>query len=182
MVNEKNIVNIVTKKQHDLGYRLTPGFPFKIETIFGTVGNLRNAMEFIVTPDYPTSLLSKSKLKPSEISRIPTRKILVVNYYAIVAYLLLERVEQDPELITLMINNTLPFASVFYKNKEYYGKTITVGIENTKLRTYVKICSDISLLIKAGDFSNANKREELINSYKNKKDVGVFDGLPFIVS
>jgi len=174
----KDYVNVVLNSEDELGRKLSNGYPQSFETIFGKVGNVRNALEYVKTPGYPVKLLSKSKLTSKEINRLPKRRAYLPNYYAIVAYILTERVKQDKELQEELKNNEKHLTSYYKNSKPILGSNVTVVIPKKENELYIEIYTKISQLLKENRFDEDNINE-LIKSYIKYPDKELFEGAAF---
>ena len=180
--DKDNYVNIVLNSDSELGKKLSIGYPFKFKTIFGNVGSVRNAIDYVTTPGYPVNLLSKSKLRSEEISKIPKNKVRLTNYYAVVMYILTERVKQDEDLIRELMENDMILTSYYTNKREIAGETVTVIIPKNDNAMLVQMYSDIEQAIKDnGGVLNDEIQEKLIKSYITNPDKRLFDGVPFTV-
>ena len=170
----EEVVNVVLNSNDELGRRLSAGYPFKFDTVFGKVGNLRNAMDYIVTPNYPVKLLSKGKLTSSDINKIPKKKNNMINYYAAIAYLIGERLSQDEETMEMIKANDKVLSAYYLNEREVFGKKITVYIPKKELTVYLSILNKYADSIKNGTFQDDIMT--IVESYKRDKESGIFEG------
>jgi hypothetical protein len=175
-------INISKYSDCELGKVLAPGYPVSLETLFGTIGTLKSGMEYIVTPNYPTRLLSKRKLRRIDLEKIPRRKIDVPNYWAVVTYLLCLRIKSDHEVINALkkLDTETTFVSYNKVSNETFGIKSIVHKPNTDMNMYLHIMESIFKLIKADLFNHTYIRN-LIISYKEDKDKSVFADLAITV-
>ncbi len=169
-------INVSKHSETELGKKLAYGHPIKTNTVFGKIGTIRSLMEFISTPNYPTELLSKQKLEPREIKRIPSKRISVPNYWAIVAYVICERIDQDDEVKELIKNNKLTYTSFNKKrNDTLFDKEVVIGMPNHKMGRYLSIIRHIDTMLKEDKFTKENIKE-FITACKDKPEQDIFEG------
>ena len=175
-------INVSKYSDSELGKALLPSTPVSLPTLFGEVGTLKSAMEYIVTPNYPVRLLSKRKLKSTDVNRIPKQKIDVPNYWSVVAYLLCLRVKSDDALINMLreTDEDNKFVSYNKVNKTTLGIKSSVYKPNTDMNMYLHIIDSIVRMIKSSVFNDHYIRE-LIISYKEDKTKSVFADLAITV-
>jgi len=171
-------INIVKDSEYELGSKLSLGYPVGFKTVFGTIGTLRSGMDFISTPNYPVSLLSKKKLTKHDINTIPSKRITVPNYWSVVAYMVCSRVKADSDLLQLLKDNTLVLTSVNVKKTEDLGMFGSTYIPNYKMGRYLSIVRHISDMLKEDRFTDDDIKQ-FISDCRDDKDKDVFDGLPF---
>lgn len=179
---DEPFINVSQYAETDLGKMLSPGYPISLQTLFGKIGTIRSAMEYIVTPNYPERLLSKRKLKRDEISTIPKNKIDVPNYWAVIAYLLCLRVKSDDKLIEMLSNieEDTKFVSYNKVTKNTLGIKSVTYKQNLTMNMYLHIIDSIVRVIKQGVF-NDRYIQSIIISYKDDKNKSVFEGLAVAV-
>lgn len=169
-----SFINVTNQGLTELGTRLAYGYPKITMTIFGPIGNVRNFMEAISTPGYPLKLLNKKRLKPNEIESIPKARIQVPNYWAAVAYVVCERIIQDPKLMSLIKKNTLPYTSIRSNVKKILlGEEVKVVMVNEKMGRYLGIVRCIDKMIKEDTF-NYDTIKVFIESCKDKPNQDIF--------
>lgn len=173
-------VDINFASNDDLGRRLSPIFGRKFITILGTIGSMRNLMEYVSRPGYPQELLEKTRLTTMEKETIPAAHVKISNYWAVVAYGLCERVKQDKELIKQLKENPYEFTSYSQKKTTVlFGKEVTIAAPNNGMRYYVAIVRFISDMIKTDAFTDKNITT-FINKCKDARDLDIFDGVRMI--
>ena len=178
-VNSKEGVDHINVSKYstiDIGKKLAYGYPISIETVFGKVGTVRSVMEYIATPNYPKELLSKTKLSPTDIKKIPKRKIPIDNYWSIITYVLCLRVKSDKELIQLLKENTLPFTSYNINKVKYFDTDVINFNYNYKMGKYLGIIMLIQELIKQDKFED-KYIQELIEFNKDVPDKDIFSSV-----
>lgn len=171
-------INVAKSSDDELGKMLAPGYGYTFNTVFGSIGNVRNGMELITTPNYPMYLISKKQLTRKDIESIPSKKINLPNYWAIVAYLLCSRVQADTDLIEAIAKNELEYTSVYIKSTSAMGITGAVVSPNLKMGRYLGIIRGISKMIKNNTFEDSDILN-FVNLCKDQNNKPLFDGLPF---
>lgn len=169
-------INVSKHSETELGRKLAYGYPINIDTVFGKVGTVRSVMDYLVTPNYPKALLAKPKLTPSDIKKIPKRKMYLNNYWAIIAYVLCLRVQSDSELIKLLKENKLPFTSYNVTKSKYFGQDAEVCDLNYKMGNYIDILNNIQTMIQEDKFTDDIIKEYVFDSMEDKT-VSLFDGI-----
>jgi len=150
-----------------------------VHTVFGKVRSLRVAMDYLITPGYPTELLNKRNLTRADLNSIPKDKIRIPNYWAIVAYLACMRIKNDPELIDMIKDNKLPYMAVRRNAIEGYDEQPIYAYESIyQMNRYLAILSAISELIKHDRFDDENIRK-LVNNAKDKPHLNLFHGVAY---
>jgi len=176
--NIGNYINVIKDSNTELGKMLSPGHPRVFSTIFGNIGNVRAGMDFVTTMSYPIDILGKSRLTKNDIAKIPRKKVSIPNYWAVVAYLLVTRIRQDSKLRELMKDNDKEYICVYIKNGEEMGKSYTSFIPVNVFGRYLSILRDIEVVIKDDKLDDDDTVMALIESYKHKETLKVFDNLP----
>lgn len=154
-INEADCINVDHRSTNELGKMLSPLFPISVSTIFGTIGTIKNFMDFIAIPGYPREILALKKFGPKEIKSIPKTRIAVPNYWAIVAYAICQRVKTNVKLISMIKKNTLPYTS--YEKLEpgmFFDKEVLMSTPNIKMGRYLAIIRHIEKMIKADNFND----------------------------
>lgn len=171
-------INVVRGSDSMLGRELAPSFEYSFKTIFGKIGSMRVGMDMVATPNYPMELVSKRHLTRKDIDTIPTKKINLPNYWAIVTYLLASRIQADPKLIEAIKNNDLEYTSTHSKATEAMSMVGVVCTPNLKMGRYLGIIRGISKLIKTDTFNDENIHA-FVKECKDKVNVPLFENLPF---
>lgn len=174
-----DFINVGGNAKTELGKRLSYTHPIELHTVFGKVRSLRVAMDYLITPGYPTELLNKRNLSRADLNSIPKDKIKIPNYWAIVAYLACMRIKCDPELITMIKDNKLPYMAVRRNTIEGYDEQPIYAYENIyQMNRYLAILSAVSELIKHDRFDDENIRR-LVNNAKDKPHLNLFHGVAY---
>lgn len=184
-----NYINIDIDTENKIGKKLAIESTFNaVNTLIGKITSLRTAMEYIVTPNYPSKLLTKGKLNAKEIIGIPNNKVWVTNYWAIVTHITFERICQDKTLFDeiLKLNKDIKFTSFKKSENKVFGLTSKVINFNKELDKYIFIvCDIINIILNTNGeneeyFNNLNKAiKKLILDKKADKDVSLFHNVPF---
>lgn len=132
-------INVVKHSNSNIGMRLSIGHPRRFESVIGTCGSVRNAIDCVRTNIYPKELLSISRLTKKQINRIPTKKRRVVNFISSVATLLYDSIVSDEQLITDIRSSEGEFISYNKHLRKSLGSDISVYEYNHTLSYYIKI-------------------------------------------
>lgn len=179
-----NHINISKYSTTSIGKMLAPGYPFKFDSLIGTIGNIRNAMSYITIVNGPKWLLSKKKLTTTDIDIISKKKkVNLPNYWAIITYLIAARIMSDPALLSLIKNsNPDMIISTYNIYKDNSLGTTSRRIEmNYSISRYVAAVRLIFELIRNDNFNNESIIK-LIQESKENKDVPLFEGAPFSIT
>jgi len=170
-------VNISINSDSELGKLLAPGYNCKLTTPFGVINNLRTFMDFITTPNYPVRLLTKPKLTRDDINSIPKRKINIVNFWALVGYIVGNRILNDKNLINLLKENDGELTSRTTNKVTIMELTTITETLNVKLVKLVEIYKQYEKLIKEDNF-NKESIIAYVNSIKVDKSKDIYHGVP----
>lgn len=178
----KTHINIDTSSKTELGKRLSWWYPIHTETVFGKVGTFQLFSWFITKPDFPKEWLNNNSLRKADIIRVKKMKTVnVPNYWALVCYVFIQRLLQEPknECLYMLRDNKLPLTT--YSSKympEKYTSTQDVEITklNKSLAKYVAIIRQVELMIKTDRFVQSNF-EWLITQCKFDKSKDLLDGV-----
>lgn len=171
----ERLINVSPKSHTLLGKMLSPITTSNTILFCGRVGSIKTFMEAIKTPDFPTDYLTKPFLLSAEIEKIPRKKVRLPNYWALVAYAVVERVKQDKKLISLLKANTLELTAL-EKDKEVdlFGKKFVVPRAHEKLGFYIAIVRCIEKMIKDGTFDSKEKVDEFILECRDDIEKDIF--------
>lgn len=183
--NEKegvDFINISFKSDNRLARELHPNYSRTFNTILGKVASVRNFTSLITIPGYPVELVNKRNLLPEEQARIPKGRISPVNYWALVAYAICERVLQDKALkVALQKNKAYLTAFESYEAPSLFkGRTnLNRNVKSATLRmsNYIAILRAVSEMIKQHKF-NRDNISEFIEQCKADPLKDVFEGVP----
>ena len=173
------LINVSNKSETELGRFLSPLHTSNTRLYCGKVAKLKTFMEAIRTPNFPPEYLAKNYISKEDMNALPKERVDVPNYWAIVAYAVVERVKQDKKLITMLKENTLELTAldrpkpVIILGKEYMDKTISSVC--LKLVPYVSILRHIELMIKEEKFFNRHTTDQFILSCRSNPDKDVFE-------
>lgn len=182
-------INIDLTAESKIGKKLAIESTFNaVNTLIGKMTSLRTALDYLVTPNYPFKLLTKSKLSAKDIMEIPTDKVWVTNYWAIAAHLIFERIYQDRTLLDdlLLCKDDIEFVSFKVSTNTSSGLKSKVINYNKGMFTYINIVNDIFLILK----NNTNDNElneiglmkdirKLILKTKSDGNTALFNNVPF---
>lgn len=173
----KDYISLVSESNHILGRALSINYNYLFKTLIGDVRSIGRFMQYISTKDYPYRLLMKGQFSNKDlgiIKKLPTIKL--PNYWAIMAYAVCSRVNQDPKMQKWLRENTLPLTIAKWVVRDKYVPELSepVYMNITKLGNYLNIVNDIQKLLQEDKFTDANVID-LINSYKVDHKVSVFE-------
>lgn len=170
-------INVSRFSDTELGRSLTPGNPYKFETVFGKPGSIRSAIDYVVTINYPKDLMEKAHLNKKDIMQIPHKQLPVENYNAILAYIISRRIMSDVKLQQLMIANKAEYTSfnITETEDEIFDKKIVVGTKNIRMYNYLMIIRNFSLMLKQGIF-NKQEIDKYIKFLMKNPDTDLFEG------
>lgn len=171
-------INISKIAKTELGKLLKSDYIHPFKTFLGDVASVLVFSKAIITPNYPLDLLyKKTKLTSVDIDRIPTNKVSVANYWALVAYAYCARIQQDAKLIGMLKNNTLPFVSFELGSpREFFGKTIVMHTVNKHMGKPIAILNYIVKLIKEDNF-NDDSIKAFVELCKAEPEKDILDGV-----
>lgn len=183
--NEKegvDFINISFKSENRLGRELHPNYNRTFNTVLGKVASVRNFISLITIPGYPVDLVNKRNLLPEEQARIPKGRISPVNYWALVAYAICERVLQDKAIKAELQKNKAYLTSFesYEAPSLFKGRTnLNRSVKSATLRmaNYIAILRAISEMIKQHKF-NRDDISEFIEQCKADQTKDVFEGVP----
>jgi hypothetical protein len=138
------------------------------------------------TKDYPLEFLRKSKFTRDDHLRIKRGKenqVNPVNFWAVVAYLLVCRVDQDSKLFNMLknVNKNVVFTSFNVRNDLGMLNTeVTTKEYNYGLGRYLSIIRQIVSAIKEDRFDPSFARQ-FVRDAKDAYDKDLFDGVAFKV-
>jgi len=178
MVEGKDYINIAKLSKLDIGKELSPGYGFQFTTMFGKAGTVRSAMDYISIKDYPKDLLSKKKLLSKDIKRITGKRINVTNYWAMVMYIVAERIKQDTALIETIkdMPDDIVITSLLTNEVKTFGLVGSVYVVNTKMSMYVAVIKTFVYMIKNDEFTDDSILKE-INDARVDDSHEFYDGL-----
>jgi hypothetical protein len=178
-------INIDIDSDNKLGKKLALESTFNaISTLIGKITSLRTALDYIVTPNYPSKLLTKGKLNAKDIISIPTEKVWITNYWAIVTHLAFERIYQDKTLLNEIVGlkGEVEFISFKSSENKTSGLSSKVINYNKDMGNYIMIIDNIVKNIRLHQ-NDENKLlsaiKILILNTKTKSDLGLFHNVPF---
>ena len=178
-------VNIVKYSDSDIGRKLSIGQTINLATVFGKAGSMKQLMDYINIIDYPISLLAKSNFTKTDISKVPKKKRPVLNYWAIIAINLINRIKADAELMERLISlpKSVKFTSYeVHKQDDGVGNNLLVFKPNMELHRYCMIVQDIYFMLKEDNkaLTKQHKIENLVNKHTYDKTKSVYEGLDFV--
>lgn len=175
------LINVSMSSDSELGQKLAPEYPWQFETIFGTVGTVKNLMDFISKPKYPFELLAKKTLSEKDLKRVPFKSIAIPNYWAVVAYGIYQRILSDASLMEAIRENTLEYGVFSSQGKRmFFGREIPVMLPNVKMGRYLAIIRYIDKFIKDGTFNDEAFMEKFIIECKDDESKDIFDSVPVV--
>lgn len=182
-------INIDITAENKISRKLAIESTFNVvNTLIGKMTSLRTALDYIVTPNYPFKLLTKSKLTAKDIIDIPNDKVWVTNYWAIATHLVFERIYQDKVLLNdlLLCKDDIEFVSFKVSSNTTSGLTSKVINYNKGMFIYINIVNDIFITLKNNFKDNELDTDKLILDirkliirYKSDHEVGLFHNVPF---
>ncbi len=182
-------INIDLTAESKIGKKLAIGSTFNaVNTLIGKITSLRTALDYLVTPNFPFKLLTKSKLSAKDIMEIPTDKVWVTNYWAIATHLVFERIYQDKTLLNelLICNKNIEFVSFKESINTSSGLKSKVINKNKEMIPFINIVRSIFLLLKDNskngvlDDNNLMKDiRKLILKTKSDENTTLFSRVPF---
>lgn len=169
-------INVSKYSESELGKMLSYGYPVKVKTVFGKLGTVRAGMDFIKTPGYPTALLGKQRLTADEVNSIPRKSTSVPNYWAIVAYIMCERIDQDSKVKKLLKENVAPIFTSFntQDDRQFFKTTVKLSVPNMKMGRYLSIIRHIEKMLKEDRFTR-DDIEQFVNDCKDHPELDIFE-------
>jgi len=177
--NDPEHINISRYSNSTLGKKLSLGHKFTFNTIIGKIGAIRNAMNAFSKLNYPDEFLSKTNFSSKDIERINKLPDLKIpNYWGAIAYIIMERVAQDTDLIKLFKNTPANVFFTSYKvisNKRFNTVTYKYDFYDD-MDMYCEIINDIHTMILNDTFVFENdivKINKFLTKYKNIPEVSI---------
>lgn len=170
------LVNVSTRSKLFLDKLLSPGHTSKTMLFCGRVAKIITFMRAIKTPGFPLQYLEKSNFTPEETASIPRETVALPNYWALVAYAVVERVKQDKKLIEMLKANTLELTCLEApKNVEVLGRIVTGHQSVAKsMAAYISILRNIELMIKEETFDKKEVTDKFIMDCRDDPTQDVF--------
>ena len=179
MEESRDYISLWSGSKSVLGRALSYTNPRRFNTFIGEVSGIRRFVVYLSTKDLPISFLLKGKYTKEDHELVRSKESLsLTNYWAVVAYALIERIRNDKKLQEMIYENTLPFTAITWKKTPSILNNVPnmkVGVNNIRLANYLAIIRNIETLIKNDMFTSANMKE-LIKFHMVNKDVDIFDG------
>lgn len=179
MEEGRDYISLWSGSKSVLGRALSYTNPRRFNTFIGEVSGIRRFVVYLSTKDLPISFLLKGKYTKEDHELVRSKESLsLTNYWAVVAYALIERIRNDKKLQEMIYENTLPFTAITWKKTPSILNNVPnmkVGVNNIRLANYLAIVRNIEALIKNDMFTSANMKE-LIRFHMVNKDVDIFDG------
>jgi len=177
-------VNVSPYGVTELGRVLSPGYIRPFETIVGKVSSMRNAMDFLTREKYPKTFLGKTKMTTKDIEKISKlKKLHIPNYWAAVAYFLIEKIIQDKDTITALkeLPPSIPFRSFRMIKHERHGIVNYLVEENYELDKYLRILKTIHFKVYNGELKyndvELDTIKKIVNTFKEDKTKDILYGI-----
>lgn len=178
-IEGKDYINISYYSNLPIGKMLSQGYGIKIDTIFGTVGSIRNLMEFISKPNYPVSILKKSKLSPYDIKKIPHTTISVPNFWSIVAMGVCLRIKSYPEIMAELksLDSDIKFTNFKIKQtKDLFNNSVSSVLYSNKAGRYLSILRHIKKMLDTDSFTDENIQKFILDC-RDHDNKGIYDNM-----
>lgn len=177
-VEGKDFIAISKYSKTKLGKQLMPGYPVEFTTVFGKVGNVLAAKQYLTKVGYPTHLRSKKKLTSTEIESVTVLPTTTpTNYKAILIYLICERL-QNSDLVKEIasLNRGIKVTPLMLRETNRLGVKVKIVNESTNsdIKEYCSALKDCINLIHSGKF-DADGIARLIKRSKVKKNSNLFE-------
>ena len=177
-----DFLNISLKSTTQLGKELHPNYSRTFNTVLGKVASVRNFISLITIPGYPIDLVAKRNLKPEEQGTIPKERITPVNYWALVAYAMCERILQD-KVVRNQLQKSNAWLTAFdtyeapslFKGRTNLNRNVNAPV--LRMANYIAILRAICIMIKENKFNRENI-SEFIEQCKADPDRDAFEGVP----
>lgn len=166
-----DFINVSNNTTHNLGRQLNTYYVKQFDTVAGKCNRIQNFLDFIKRPGLSYTYLLTTDFRAPELRKY--KSIDIKNYWAIVAYIVYERLKQDPGLIAEIKENSLPYVAIKVIEKNtIVGKTL-IKTKIEKLEPYIKIINKYSQLIKENNFTE-EECKKVIMSYSHSDNI--FEG------
>jgi hypothetical protein len=185
-IEGKDYINVGPSSTSAIGKALWIQSPVQLQTVFGTVRSIKSVMDYMKTKDYPLEFLRKSKFTRDDhlhIKRGKENQVNPVNFWAVVAYLLVCRVDQDSKLFNMLknMNKNIIFTSFnIHNDLGMLNTEVTTKEYNYGLGRYLSIIRQVTSAIKEDRFDPSFARQ-FIRDSKDAYDKDLFDGVAFKV-
>jgi len=152
-------------------------------TVFGEVLSIRRALEFVTRPKMRAEHLTKPKFSKDDRNHIYSQVTSLINYWALVGYVVIERLTQDDELQKLLLNDKELISADVTSHRTFRGKTAVVTMDASNamylgvVREVVKCFREMA---EADEEERSTVFEILIRQLKRDAALSIFEGTGII--
>jgi len=178
-ISADNIDDYINIKATSLDMDFTKPF----NTVFGEVLSIRRALDFVTRPKMRTEHLTKPKFSKDDRNHIYSQVTSLVNYWALVGYVVIERLTQDERLQKLLLNDKELISADVTSNRTFRGETtvVTMDVSNAMylgvVREVVKCFREMA---DADEEERSTVFEILIRQLKRDASLSIFEGTGII--
>lgn len=174
----ERLINVSPKSKTELGKALSPLTPTSTKLFCGEVGCIKTFMQAIKNKNFPLEFLPKRRINYSELAKIPKSKSMVPNYWALVAYAVVERIKQDKKTAEMLKMNTLELTCLGEpRDAEFFGSIIKISNVNIKMALYISILRNIEIMLKEDRFYKKEEIDKFIIACKDDPDADILEGI-----
>lgn len=171
-------INVSVGSTNELGKRLAFNYHKPFQSVFGTVICMQRAADYLTHPGYPEKYLNEKSI-PREtfqmIKQLPYR--LLPNYWAVLFYLLTEKVKADRVLYSMLkkFDTNVILVSYHEEEKSFLSTNYTrkAKVANKNMDIYLGMVRTIIDMIQSGEF-NSSGITKMILRLKVDHDLGIF--------
>lgn len=162
---EKRHIN-VNKYNKGLASLLCISHGYLFDTVCGKVSSVRQAMDILLIPNYPKSLVGKLYINPEDVKLIPNIRPTIPNYWGLVARITLDRITKDDMVKRMLLELPKEVPIVSYAFCPETRKPMI----NNRVIVYCKILKDIHIGLHNGNLDG------IVEKYTKDKTCSIYTG------
>jgi len=152
----------------------------KFTLLFGDVISIQRAIDYATHPKLLPEHLMSSRLGKGVMKKLGKQLTTIPNFWAYVGYVLVERLQQDDELLNVMLNNDGIINVEINETKTFRGLTkIATPVPNEGMYTGVvrEVVNAFRETVDLDDAATTARLEGLLYDLKADKELSVFAGI-----
>jgi hypothetical protein len=151
----------------------------EFETVFGPVINIQRAIDYAVHNKLLPDQLMMKNIPKSSYRKLSKDHQFIPNFWAYIGYLVIERINQDSELLDLVLKGA-PVINVTSKKSKILGKEVTVVTPNVNEKMYTGVVRAVIEDYRGTTSEERSKAlNDLLQNLKKDRTQSVFSGMPF---
>jgi len=159
-------------------------FNKSLTTVFGDVATIRRALEFVTRPKMRAEHLMKPRFSKESRAHIYSQTASLTNYWALVGYVVIERITQDETLQELLASDKELIAADVTMKRTFRGDTPVI-VMDTSNAMYLGVVREVVNCYRAMAGSEQEEIsgvfEILIKQLKRDSSLSIFDGTDIVV-